>query len=255
MKSRNQSARQWPQLTLLLVVAVAAVALVVLALMPREGAAQAGIAPVPTIVGSGGSQPNPATAPSESPQAPAGAGLQVAFIGDSYTEGLGASDPAVRWSTLLSAANGWEEVNLGVSGSSYGEGLGEWNSYAGQVEEAIVVQPDVVVVSGGLNMSEADQQLGVASVFEDLRLGLPDARIVAVSPFWVSTDYPAQLALTGDEVKTSVESVGGSYIDVGHLFEQEFDYFLGDGLHPDDAGHQLIANVVDAGLPPEIGGS
>lgn len=258
MKTRNQSARRWPQLTLLVVVALAAVALVALAFMPRQAPTGAGADPVLTISSSedAASATNSAGAPSASaPSAtPAGAGLTVAFIGDSYTSGVGASDPSLRWSTLLATANGWEELNLGVSGSSYGQGLDEWNSYALQVEEAIAAQPDVVIVSGGLNMSELDQELGVESVFTDLRAGLPDARILALSPFWVSTAYPAQLTLTANLIKSDVAAVGGEYLDIGHLFEDEFQYFELDGLHPDDAGHQLIANAVDAGLPVEIGG-
>lgn len=258
MKTRKQSARRWPQLTLLVVVALAAVALVALAFMPREVPAGTGAEPVLTISSSedAASATNSAGAPSASgPSAtPAGTGLTVAFIGDSYTEGVGASDPSLRWTTLLAAANGWEELNLGVSGASYGQGLDEWNSYALQVEEAIEAQPDVVIVSGGLNMSELDQELGVESVFTDLRAGLPDARILAVSPFWVSTAYPAQLTLTANLIKSDVTAVGGQYLEVGHLFEDEFQYFELDGLHPDDEGHQLIANAVDAGLPAEIGG-
>ncbi len=258
MKTRNQSARRWPQLTLLVVVALAAAALVALAFMPRQAPAGVGAEPVLTIASSedAASATNSGGAPSASaPSAtPAGAGLTVAFIGDSYTEGVGASDPSLRWTTLLAAANGWEELNLGVSGASYGQGLEEWNSYAVQVEEAIEAQPDVVIVSGGLNMSELDQELGVESVFTDLRAGLPDARIIAVSPFWVSTAYPAQLTLTSELIEADVTAVGGQYLDVGHLFEDEFQYFELDGLHPDDAGHQLIANAVDAGLPVEIGG-
>ena len=49
--------------------------------------------------------------------APVGAddlGDRAVFIGDSYTRGTGASSPALRWTSLVAAARGWQEQNLGL---------------------------------------------------------------------------------------------------------------------------------------------
>src|SRR4051794_19196648 len=43
----------------------------------------------------------------------------VAFLGDSYTVGAGASAPERRWATLVAAARGWHELNFGQNGTGY----------------------------------------------------------------------------------------------------------------------------------------
>jgi hypothetical protein len=46
-------------------------------------------------------------------------GPTVAFYGDSYTLGTGASDPALRWATLISVPRGWNEINPSVNGLGF----------------------------------------------------------------------------------------------------------------------------------------
>ncbi|MEQ1737340.1 MAG: SGNH/GDSL hydrolase family protein, partial [Rhodoglobus sp.] len=56
----------------------------------------------------------PETAGSRDPSA-----TRVAFYGDSYTLGTGASDPALRWSTIVCAERDWSEFNPSVNGLGF----------------------------------------------------------------------------------------------------------------------------------------
>ncbi|AIF41343.1 hypothetical protein HX89_10785 [Dermacoccus nishinomiyaensis] len=58
----------------------------------------------------------------------------VAFVGDSYSAGSEASSPDKRWTTVLSAERGWNEINVAVSGMGYDVGR-PTQHYASQVAE------------------------------------------------------------------------------------------------------------------------
>jgi lysophospholipase L1-like esterase len=75
---------------------------------------------------------------------------RVAFYGDSYTLGTGASAPEKRWSTIICGERGWSEFNSSVNGlgfinnrSVFGDG--------DQPSRVIDDKPDIVFVTMGLN--------------------------------------------------------------------------------------------------------
>jgi lysophospholipase L1-like esterase len=73
----------------------------------------------------------------------------VAFYGDSYTLGAGASDESKRWSTIICRQRGWNEFNPSVNGLGFVR-----NRAADGVDlPALIVaqHPDIVVVTMGLN--------------------------------------------------------------------------------------------------------
>jgi hypothetical protein len=82
-------------------------------------------------------------APVTDPDAPL-----VAFYGDSYTRGTGASDTSLRWSTVICRDRGWNEFNPSW------DGLGFVNNRTGAVDlpdQIIDKQPDIVFITMGLN--------------------------------------------------------------------------------------------------------
>jgi hypothetical protein len=112
---------------------------------------------------SGPSDPPPAVAatPSASAQADVAAGgdtsprttpARVAYLGDSYTVGTGATTAADGWVSLLDDVFGWRGMNLGCGGSGYvspGGSCGK--TYDERIADVVASRPDAVVVSGGLN--------------------------------------------------------------------------------------------------------
>jgi len=181
-------------------------------------------------------------------------GSVVAFYGDSYTLGTGASDPALRWSTLISVSRAWNEANPSVNGLGF---VNNRSSLAGTdlVERVIDADPDIVIVTMGLNdnfsmPAAADQiQAAIGDDFDRLTSALPEARIVVVEPFWYTDDRPASV----DQINGWVQA-GAAAIDADHIagasrwLEGHPEWIGSDGLHPSDAGYAQIAKRMDAEL-------
>lgn len=226
---------------------VATVALVAVAMMPKmveSAPAQQ------TALGLTGSTP---TASSKS--------LTVAFIGDSYTAGAGVL-PQDAWPSVLAAKRGWKVVNLARGGTGY---LAAWTSggqkacgqdvcpnYLGMVPQVVAASPDVVIVSGGRNdgtklMPEIQQN--ITAVYTELRKDLPKAKIVATSPILAADDQPSSFPEFKAAVKSAVESVGGTYLDLGAPLGGHPELIGPDGVHPNTAGQKALADVIDKLLP------
>ena len=124
----------------------------------------------------------------------------VAFYGDSYTRGTGATDPSLRWSTLIAEERGWREFNPSVNGLGFvnnRDALGA--DLPGQIIEA---DPDIVFVTMGLNDAFSFDRVGdgirdrIEDDFARLTAALPDARFIVVEPFWY-TEKVVVLVATG----------------------------------------------------------
>jgi len=170
----------------------------------------------------------------------------VAFIGDSYTSGTGATVPTKRWSTLLSSSMGWTEANLGKGGTGYFN-AGTSANYKGSIQQAVDAKPSIVVVSGGRN----DVGYGydrfapaVADFFATLRAALPKAKIIVTSPIYDDDAGPAAVADLAASVKADAEQAGASYVDIGEPLLGHADFVAADGVHPNDAGHAAIYTAV-----------
>lgn len=207
----------------------------------------------------GCSTPAPDTAPSTA-ALPADAPV-VAFYGDSYTRGTGASSPEKRWSTIVSAERGWREINRSENGlgfvnrrSSMGAGLDDI--------PALILDddPDIVFVTMGLNdnfsYDRAAEEIRAAidSDLQRLADGLPDARIVVVEPFWYTDDRPPSVDIIAGWVEAAAERIGANHIDGashwldGHYAGSADSWMASDGLHPNDTGYAHMAERMDAAL-------
>ncbi|MDR6909271.1 lysophospholipase L1-like esterase [Rhodococcus fascians] len=177
----------------------------------------------------------------------------VAFLGDSYSKGIGASSNGQRWTTLVSAAMGWSELNLAEGGSGYTTTyLGQKTDYAIKLDVVAAAQPDIVVVSGGRN----DYEAGTASVtgavasslFSAIEAAAPNTELIVTSPIWDSTEPPADFATLIDGVKAATASAEARYLDIGETLADHPDMIDPDGLHPNNGGHQIIASAVVSAL-------
>lgn len=198
----------------------------------------------------------PAPTPTATPTPTADAApATVAFLGDSYTAGEGATAPGRRWTTLLSAANNWIEVNVGAVGTGYstaGSGPGA-SAFTSRVAQIVASAPDIVVVSGGRfdytsTASATEVSAAIAATFDLLRAGLPESQIVATSPIWDVEETPARLQEIASEVRAAVEGVGGLYLDVGQPLIRDEGLVAPGGIVPTDAGHAALFDVIQAGL-------
>jgi lysophospholipase L1-like esterase len=177
----------------------------------------------------------------------------VAFYGDSYTRGTGASSPEVRWSTRIAEDRGWREFNPSVNGLGFVN-----NRDAARVDlpsEIIAQQPDIVIVTMGLNDVFSYDVRGTAirdridEDFARLTSELPDARFVVVEPFWYTAERPQALETIIGWVSDAAEKIGADYIPGASSWIQgRAGEMASDGLHPNDAGYDLIYERMDAAL-------
>lgn len=186
----------------------------------------------------------------------------AAFYGDSYTLGTGASDPANRWSTAISAARGWNEFNPSVNG------LGFVNNRAStppdyapddEVPRIIAVEPDIVFVTMGLNDNfsmpqRADEiQRAIEVDLQTLRTELPAARIIVVEPFWYTDARPESVETIIGWVRDGAATIGADYVPgASRWIEGHPEWMAADRLHPNDDGYAEMARRMEDALA-EIG--
>ncbi|KAA9084083.1 SGNH/GDSL hydrolase family protein [Microbacterium radiodurans] len=184
----------------------------------------------------------------------------VLFLGDSYVAGAGASNPSRSWVSVVGAAEGWRVRNYARGGTGYvaevsGEkapnacGREDCPDFAAMAREGAALLPDIVVVSGGRNDIGADAlDTGVAQFFALLRETYPNSRIYVTNVLWDATDPPPQVAALADVVRAGAEGIGATWLDLGQPLGSDTELVAPDGVHPDDAGHQAIADAVLAAL-------
>ena len=97
--------------------------------------------------------------------------IKAVFFGASSVEGAGASSPEKRFSTLVCRALGWEEVNLGIGGTTLtGRGddglIAADDSGIGRVPDILHAKPEVVFISYGANDFALSCPLGEIGRFQ-----------------------------------------------------------------------------------------
>lgn len=185
---------------------------------------------------------------------------QAVFLGDSYTQGTGASVPSKRWTSLVSAAFKWEEINNGRGGTGYvstsnvdGCGLSFCPNIEAMADQAIEEAPAVVVVSGGQNdfptfiEDPAAVSDRLTATYQKIRKALPKAKIVAVGP---STPWGVGGPVIGLDaaVQKAAKAVGAKYVSLISPDVIKEEFVLSDGGHVNDAGHKAIADRVIGAL-------
>ena len=177
---------------------------------------------------------------------------RVAFYGDSYTLGTGASAPEQRWSTIVSSARDWAEFNPSVNGLGFVRNRSTGYDLPDQV---IADKPDIVFITLGLNDNfafdyAADEiKAAITEDFTKLKTALPDARFIVVEPFWYTDQRPDSVEIIIGWVKDAAAAIGADYIPgASHWIEGHPEWMAADGLHPNDDGYAEMAKRMDAEL-------
>lgn len=196
----------------------------------------------------------PGTAARSAPAAAQGtgaAGAVVAFLGDDYTTGVGASSTDKRFSTLVCARLGLREKNFGIAGAGYAKAA-QGRTYADRVDDIVAAHPDVVVVSGGRNDVYDDMNTltdAAHDLFATLRQKLPDAVLVAIAPWWGDSDHPPALDQIAEAVRSAVREAGGHYLALADPLHGHPEW-MADAADPNDAGYAHLADAVARALAP-----
>ena len=212
-----------------------------------------------TVVGltTGGEQSAHAAAVPESAAAvDAGANLakagvedeipSVTFVGDSWTAGEGATDGrgyAVRTGEVL----GWDYDVLGVGGSGYTR-RGGGATFGQRVDRAVATDADVVVVQGSLNERNARPDVLAAAALATLsRLSSevdPGTLVLVVGASYSPGTPDPTIDWINAAIGAAAERLGLLFVDPAaeNWTDPDEATIWADPDHPNDAGHQLIAD-------------
>lgn len=203
------------------------------------------------------------------------------FYGDSITFGVGASVTANRWTSKLATAKGWTEVNFGRSGTALEEttpanpaGLSPAYNFHKDGPAQIPIKGwrlNYMFISFGVN----DCGFNFAG-YNPTLFGTQYQNIIngAVAKGWTANKIVVNLGYyvkspdawnsyliygissAADNARyftffTSADTVATNNGNIRanpyqYMIDNGGDTLLADGLHPNDAGHQVIANYMGA---------
>lgn len=196
---------------------------------------------------------------------PAREPVHVAFLGDSYTFGVGATEPTDGYAYLVAKAENWTAKVIGLPGSGYVRvAIRDDKNISAGLQSVIAADPQVVVVESGHNdamPSVAYTQTEAAALRDlgQLRAALPEATIVVVGPIWL-TGYPdKKVRYVRHAVHMAQERIPGTlWIDpiAERWFTGSWEKHTGDDAtminyaagHPNNRGYRHIARLLEADL-------
>jgi lysophospholipase L1-like esterase len=211
----------------------------------------AGIAVIAVIVAVAACSPSSSDA-AQSTAAPV-THVTALFVGDSYTEGVGLATPRQeRWSALVSSAQGWTEVNAGCSGSGYTrQGLLCGTTFEERIASLTNVEPDVVVIWGGVNDAGATSDHAATAASDTIAAyaqAFPGAQLIVLNAVYFASPEPEPVAAINATLPAAVREASGRWVDIGPLLAENPGLIGQDGLHPNAGGHKAIADALLAAL-------
>jgi lysophospholipase L1-like esterase len=199
----------------------------------------------------------------------------INFLGDSITQGSGASCEQNMYVNLVGKALGATVRNYGVSGTRIANNFkkNDYDEYFALRGQKMENDADYVFVFGGTNdFGHGDAPIGTIDDTTDLSFygalknlinlllsKYDKKKIVFILPLRRSDeDNPrgsrkpqdvGVLSVYVDIMKQVLESFGIAYMDTFYNSvlptpPEGQSYFFTDGLHPNDAGHAVLAQMV-----------
>lgn len=207
----------------------------------------------------------PSTASAAKPTAPVtrppdGRPIRIACVGDSITEGVGASNKAktsypARLQELL--GDGYVVGNFGHGGTTVTSYL-KFSEYT----DSLKFEPDVVLIFLGtndcINMTDPSKVTAWKNAYENLLTiyqNLPsNPRIYAVTSLYRNDYTQRRWTLENVIVPAQKEVAALKNVPVIDLYELTKEYFAsafynaGDRLHPTDTGYVYLAEAIASAL-------
>lgn len=201
-------------------------------------------------------------------------GKKIAFLGDSITQGIGVSGVESTFWNELGRRTGAQVYGYGISGTRIANqqhpdfGITSDRYFASRVDN-MIPDADIVVVFGGTNdYGHGDAPLGCMTdrrddtfygachmLIQKLMNRYPEAQLVFMTPLHRVDEERMSDACDFRCLKRYVEVIREVTEFYGVVVVDLFatcqiqpqvpiskEKYMPDGLHPNDAGHQLIAN-------------
>jgi len=203
-------------------------------------------------------------------------GKKIAFLGDSITEGFGASSAECRFPDIIARETGAVCLNYGICGTRIARQIHptEWalsfdNDYCKRADE-IDADSDIIVVFGGTNdYGHGDAPFGefsdrtcatycgaVHELIVKLINRCPEAELVFITPLHrLGEDEPCAannrpLVDYVNVIRRTCEYYSVPVIDLyatcrmQPAVETVREKYMPDGLHPSDAGYRILAERI-----------
>ena len=191
---------------------------------------------------------------------------KAVFYGASSVEGAGASSPERRFSAIVSRAMGWEEVNLGIGGTTVTgrDDSGQvvaLDSGIGRVPEVLDAAPDLVFILYGANDFAQSCPLGEPRLFRQgtyfwdydtmirgLLEGLkPEQVVLSTCQYRADAETPNALGLTLADYNRVIREAGERYslctmdaYSESGINKGNWAQFSADDAHLNDTGYQVL---------------
>ena len=177
-------------------------------------------------------------------------GIRITIIGDSITYGFGSSDNAHRWTTLYCVANGYTEINMGVSGRGMTRGISPWHTV--YLTDTPTKTDDDRYLIFALGINDLSQPLNTFisyftdSINEAIARGWDKRKIAIVNVYYNTVNDQALSDTYNAGILSFANSQGIKHIDVWTAMVNGGGSTLltNDNIHPNDTGYQVIANKV-----------
>lgn len=206
--------------------------------------------------------------------------MRILFLGDSITEGVGASSPETNYVSLVGKKTGHEVINYGVSGTRIArqKRVSASTKWDYDFRLRLTVMPDeadLVFIFGGTNdfghgnlhlgkVGERDENTfcgGLYLLLDALIEKYGKEKLCFLLPLHRFNEDPqackgenadelgAPLSEYIECMRKILSEYGIEYID---LYKNGFakplvdtgDEYTADGLHPNDNGYEFLANIV-----------
>lgn len=210
-------------------------------------------------------------------------GKKIAFLGDSITEGVGTTAPEFRYVDRIAKQAGAVCLNYGISGTRFAKQTKPSDEPTFDLDfckRALEMDKDadIVIVFGGTNdFGHGDAPFGTFAdrtpdtfcgachtLCRELLETYPDSEIAFISPLHrdnedspVGDNKPAPVGTLKDYIDAMRQILAYYSIPVIDLYAESKlqphvaiikEKFMPDGLHPSDAGNEILAKKIIAYL-------
>ncbi|MEE6175514.1 Rv0518 family GDSL lipase [Mycobacterium sp. 050134] len=179
----------------------------------------------------------------------------VAVVGDSYTTGTNEGGLGPRsWTALAWRTLGSQGVRIAPDVAAEGRAgygvRGDHGSIFQDLTARVVKPEDALVVFFGSRNDQGFDPIALAGrahdAFDLARRLAPSAKILVIGPPWPTADVPGDVLQIRDVLNAAAHAAGAAFVDpIGdRWFVDRPDLIGPDGVHPNDAGHRYLADMI-----------
>lgn len=177
--------------------------------------------------------------------------VRVVTLGDSLMSGSGLPR-GEAWPDLLATREDVSLTNLACGGMGFVVDGECGTTYAGFSPAIAALQPELIIVQSSSNdfWQDPDEiRTDTDDTIAQLHDAAPDARIVGLSTIWNDDpDVPDDTATTSDALHEALDTVGGTFVDVGQPLVGHPEWMQEDDVHPTARGQRAIEQTVVSAL-------